>query len=107
MIRAVLGSALLLGVLWTSIGAEAASASKTSQLVIGGEGRPWEEVVEQWIALDDAIYPGAVLPREIRSGENILRSAEAKEGEQENIFGYGWAEYKGRSDIKARGYELG
>lgn len=99
--RGVLGSLFVLLILWTNAEAEIA------HLVIGGAGTPWADLVEQWIALDDTTYPGAIQPREIRSGENILRSAQAKEGEQKNIFGYGWSVYKGQRDMEAREYELG
>lgn len=99
----VLASLLALLIFWTSAEAE------VKHLVIGGEGNPWADVVEQWIALDDTSYAhrGAIQPREMRPEENILRSAEAETGEQINIFGYPWSVYKDRRQMEAREYQLG
>lgn len=100
-LRAVLGSLVVLLILWTN------AETEIAHLVIGRGGTPWADLVEQWIALDDTTYPGAILPREIRPEENLLRSAQAKEKELKNIFGYAWSVYKGRRDMEAREYELG
>ena len=77
------------------------------EMVIGGGGKPWAEVCQRWIGLDDTTYPGAIQPKELKPWENILRSPKAGKEELKNIFGYEWCLWKTRDRMKVEGKELG
>ena len=54
---------------------------------------PWADVAERWIALDDSVRLGAVQPRAVPPGHNVLRGLVRATGvaAQVNIFDYSWA----------------
>lgn len=83
----------------------AAQAQGTStEWVLGGAGgEPWARHALRWIALDDSTRQGAVQPREILPGQNVLRERVRSLGftTQRNIFGYKWSFNKGRVAMEA------
>ena len=66
---------------------------QASSWVVGSSGDPWAEVAERWIALDDSVRLGAVQPRSVPPGHNVLRGLVRATGvaAQVNIFDYPWA----------------
>ena len=66
---------------------------QASSWVVGSSGDPWAEVAERWIALDDSVRLGAVQPRAVPPGRNVLRGLVRATGvaAQVNIFDYPWA----------------
>ncbi len=73
-------------------------AQTTDSWVVGGvNGVPWRQAVESWIALDDTVRPGAVLPLQIPRGWSVTRE-QVRSGAvsaQRDLFGYRWAFTKG------------
>ena len=70
-----------------------ATWGQASSWVVGASGDPWAEVAERWIALDDSVRLGAVPPRAVPPGHNVLRGLVRATGvaARVNIFDYPWA----------------
>jgi len=74
-------------------------------MVVGGGGRPWEEVAQLSVALDYRAVPGAVQPRELKPWENILTPPPGGR-ELTNIFGFEWYR-RGKRGMEAEMKTLG
>lgn len=74
-----------------------APGAQAREWVVGKGYQPWDEPVERWIALDDSTVPGAIQPRQIKPGENILRTGPPNPNVKgiANIFGYPWSFRRG------------
>ncbi|MFH1571615.1 MAG: hypothetical protein ABIL09_26740, partial [Gemmatimonadota bacterium] len=95
-LRGVAVAALAFALAW---GQAARAQTRVSSWALGGQGgEAWAANALDWIALDDSARAGALQPRQVLAGENVLR--ERKGGlTQANYFGYLWSKNRGRRGL--------
>ncbi len=100
-LRGPLRPLLLLAVL--AAAAQAQAQAPAAWVVGGPRGDAWSQAAERWIALDDAVRPGAVQPMEIPPGHTVTRELVRTGGltSQRNLFGFRWSLHKGPRQIEA------
>lgn len=85
------------------------SLAEAEEWVVGRGHRPWAEPVERWLALDDSAAPGAIQPRQIKPGENVLHLGPPNPSAKgmTNVFGYVWSFKRGDLYMALENLETG
>lgn len=87
----------------------APALARAEEWLVGRGHRPWAEFQERWLALDDSTAPGAIQPRQIQPGENVLRTGPPNPGAKgiANAFGYAWSFKRGDLYMALESLETG
>lgn len=89
------------GLVLATLLAVADGQAQRQTYTVGVDGPGWRELASRWIALDDTTVAGAIQPRELRPGENVMVGTE----EASNIFNFQW--HTTQFGMESLGRELG